>query len=175
MWYDQTGLPWISPSPNIPTLKTSTVYPGQVFLEGTNISEGRGTTKPFEQFGTPWINGRELAQKLNTLALPGVKFREISFTPSFSKFTNKLCSGAQLHVQDRTLFQPFITTLHIIKTIRDMCPYQFQFHEKYFDKILGSTSIREAIEKGDPVAEIIREYTSQLDGFAKRRQKYLLY
>ena len=175
MWYDQTGLPWIFPSPNIPTLKTATVYPGQVFLEGTNISEGRGTTKPFEQFGTPWINGRELAQKLNALALPGVKFREAWFLPNFSKFKDKLCNGAQLHVQDRTLFQPFITTLHIIKTIRDMCSYQFQFHKEYFDKIVGSTSIREAIEMGDPVDDIIREYTLQLEGFANLRQGSLLY
>jgi len=175
MWYDQTGLPWIFPSPNIPALQTATVYPGQVFLEGTNISEGRGTKKPFEQFGAPWTDGQELTRNLNELTLPGVKFRETCFLPNFSKFRGEMCNGAQLHVLDRTLFQPFITTLHIIKTIREMCPYQFQFHEEYIDKIVGSTSIREAIERGDSVDDIIREYTSQLKVFANLRQEYLLY
>jgi len=175
MWYDQTGLPWINPSPNIPTLQTATVYPGQVFLEGTNISEARGTKKPFEQFGAPWINGKELAKKLNTLALPGVRFRETRFSPNFSKFKGKLCSGAQLQVLDRTRFQPFSTTLHIIKTIKETSPHQFKFYQEYFDKIVGSTSIREAIEMGVLVDDIIREYTSQLEVFANLRQEYLLY
>jgi len=86
MWYDQTGLPWVSPSPNMPTLTTATVYPGQVFLEGTNVSEGRGTTKPFELFGAPWIDGYELTKRLNSLLLPGAAFREAWFTPTFSKW-----------------------------------------------------------------------------------------
>lgn len=175
MWFDQTGLPWICPSPNIPTLQTATVYPGQVFLEGTNVSEGRGTKNPFEQFGAPWINGPYLVRKLNALALPGVKFRAVRFSPNFSKFKGKLCSGAQLHILDRTLFQPFITTLHIIQLIKEMYPGKFQFHTGYFDKIVGSASVRQALEKGIPVDKIVREYSAQTKEFSTQRKSYLMY
>lgn len=175
MWYDQTGLPWIFPSPNIPTLQTATVYPGQVFLEGTNISEGRGTAKPFELFGAPWIDGHNLVKILDRLNLVGVKLREAWFTPDFSKWEGKLCGGVQIHIEDRDRYRPFETALHILKTARDDYPTQFQFHEEYFDKIVGSSSIREAIEMGDPVEDIIREYTPQLEVFANLRQEYLLY
>ncbi|UCE42795.1 MAG: DUF1343 domain-containing protein [Candidatus Aminicenantes bacterium] len=175
MWYDHTGLPWIFPSPNIPTLQTAIVYPGQVFLEGTNISEGRGTTKPFEQFGAPWINGHELIQRLNNLALLGVKFRETWFLPNSSKFRGELCNGIQMHVFDRESFQPFQATLHIIKTVREMCPRQFQFHAHYFDKIIGSSVIRQAIEKETEICEIVSTYSPKVEEFAKLRGEYLLY
>lgn len=175
MWYDQTGLPWVYPSPNIPTLQTATVYPGQVFLEGTNISEGRGTTKPFEQFGAPWIKGQDLVRKLNGLTLPGVRFREALFSPHFSKFRGELCSGAQLHILDRAVFQPFITTLHIIRMIKEMYPEKFQFHAEYFDKIIGSSSIRQGIEKGSPVNDVMQENSTQIEAFAIKRKLYLLY
>jgi uncharacterized protein YbbC (DUF1343 family) len=175
MWYDQTGLPWISPSPNIPTLETATVYPGQVFLEGTNISEGRGTTKPFELFGAPWINGFALAKKLNDLALPGIRFRKAWFTPFYSKFNGEICSGTQVHVFDRETFQPFLTTLHIIKAIRDMFPGQFQFHIEYFDKIIGSYAIRQAIGEDREIHEIEKKYSPEVEEFAKLRRSYLLY
>ncbi|HAV42315.1 MAG TPA: DUF1343 domain-containing protein, partial [Acidobacteria bacterium] len=108
-WFDQTGLPWVMPSPNMPTLETAAVYPGQVYLEGTNLSEGRGTTRPFELFGAPWIDGWELSRKLNSLDLPGVIFREAWFTPTFSKYQGERCGGCQLHVIDRESFQPFLT------------------------------------------------------------------
>ena len=134
MWFDDTGLPWIIPSPNMPTLDTATVYPGLVALEGTNLSEGRGTTKPFEFFGAPWIDGFDLAKTLNGLGLPGVRFREAWFTPSFSKFQGELCGGCQVHVTDRAAFRPFATALHIIKTVRDTYPGKFEFHVGYFDQ-----------------------------------------
>ncbi len=175
LWYDQTGLPWVFPSPNIPTLQTATVYPGQVLLEGTNISEGRGTTKPFELFGAPWINGQELTQRLNKLTLPGVKFRESWFSPSFSKFREELCSGAQMHVNDRLTFQPFLTTVNIIKLIREMNARQFQFHKEYFDKIIGSTVIRQAIEREFRIEDIVESYAAQLEEFKDFRKSYLLY
>jgi uncharacterized protein YbbC (DUF1343 family) len=175
MWYDQTGLPWISPSPNIPTLQTATVYPGQVFLEGTNISEGRGTTKPFEQFGAPWISGQDLKQNLNEIDLSGVKFMEVLFTPLYSKFKGKQCSGVQMHVFDRETFQSFLTTLHIIRTVREMYPHQFEFHPEYFDKIVGSSSIRQAIEKDVEIYEIVRNYSPKVEEFGKFKKKYLLY
>src|SRR5437588_737321 len=98
MWLDETGLPWVMPSPNMPTLETATVYPGMCLLEATNISEGRGTTRPFELFGAPWIDARDLARSLNAIGLPGVFFREAFFQPAFNKFAGEICGGAQLHV-----------------------------------------------------------------------------
>ena len=175
MWYDETSLPWVIPSPNMPTIDTATVYPGQVFLEGTNVSEGRGTTKPFELFGAPWIDGFRLKEELNRLNLPGVKFREAWFTPTFSKYKGKLCGGAEIHVVDRSQYKSFDTSLFIIKTIRDIYPENFKFHTEYFDKIMGTSRIREAIEKGAGVMDIIRSYQEELNSFSKRREPYLLY
>lgn len=175
MWYDDTALPWIIPSPNMPALSTATVYPGQVFLEGTNISEGRGTTKPFEFFGAPWIDGYELTEKLNKLHLPGVIFREAWFTPTFSKHKGELCGGAQIHILDRGKYKPFESSLFIIKTIMDTYTNFFKFHGEYFDKIMGTSKIREALKKGIPVKEIIQSFDKELNSFFESRKPYLLY
>jgi len=175
MWFDQTGLPWIIPSPNMPTLDTATVYPGLVMIEGTNMSEGRGTTKPFELFGAPWIDGFDLARTLNGLSLPGVRFREAWFTPSFSKFQGQLCSGCQVHVTDRSAFRPFSTALHIIKTVRDISPGKFEFHADYFDQVMGTASVRKALEAGADVATILANIEPGLAAFAELRKPYLLY
>lgn len=175
MWFDETGLPWVIPSPNMPTLDTATVYPGLVALEGTNLSEGRGTTKPFEFFGAPWIDGFDLAETLNGLGLPGVRFREAWFTPSFSKFAGRLCGGCQLHVTDRAAFRPFAAALHIIKTVRDAYPGEFEFHAAYFDKVMGTASVRAALEAGTPVAAILDGLAPGLEAFAALRKPYLLY
>jgi len=175
MWFDQTGLPWIIPSPNMPTSDTATVYPGQVYLEGTNVSEGRGTAKPFELFGAPWIDGYELAAKLNALGLPGAAFREAWFTPTFSKFQGLLCGGCQVHVTDRSAYRSFAAALHIINTVRDMYPDKFEFHKDYFDKIMGTSKVREAIEAGTPVRAIVEGLGPGLDAFLELRKPYLLY
>ena len=175
MWFDETGLPWIFPSPNMPTLNTAIVYPGQVYVEGTNVSEGRGTTKPFELFGAPWIDGHELTARLNDLTLPGVLFREAWFTPTFSKFQGRLCGGSQIHVTDRAAFRAFETSLHIIKTIREMYPEHFEFHEDYFDKIMGTSRIRKSLEAGTGVATIVDGLEEELSAFAELRKAYLLY
>jgi uncharacterized protein YbbC (DUF1343 family) len=175
MWFDETGLPWVIPSPNMPSPDTATVYPGQVCLEGTNVSEGRGTTKPFEIFGAPWVDGFELARNLNGLGLPGVIFREAWFTPSFSKFVGELCGGAQVHVTDRNSYRPFETALHVVKTIREMYPDKFQFYADYFDKVMGTAKVRTGLEKGKGVAEIVREYDLGLKAFSEARKPYLLY
>jgi uncharacterized protein YbbC (DUF1343 family) len=175
MWFDKTGLPWVIPSPNMPTLETAVVYPGQVFLEGTNVSEGRGTARPFEFFGAPWIDGFELTRKLNGLGLPGVKFREQWFTPTSSKFKGENCGGAQIHVTDRKTFRPLETSLHVIKTIREMYPEKFQFHEKYFDRIMGTSKVRLALEAGKSVPEIVAGFARGLSDFAELRKPYLLY
>lgn len=133
MWFDETGLPWVMPSPNMPTLDTATVYPGMCLLEGTNISEGRGTTRPFELFGAPFIDVENLCRELNALKLPGVFFRENYFQPTFQKFAGDLCGGAQIHVVDRNAFQPFRTGVETIKQIRKMYGEQFQWKQPPYE------------------------------------------
>jgi len=133
MWFDQTGLPWVIPSPNMPTLDTATVYPGMCLLEATNISEGRGTTRPFEMFGASFIDAEKLCSELNSLKLRGVFFRENYFQPTFNKFAGELCGGAQLHVIDRETFQPFLTGVQIIKHIRKIYHEQFQWKQPPYE------------------------------------------
>ena len=174
-WFDETGLPWVYPSPNMPTLDTATVYPGLVYLEGTNVSEGRGTTRPFELLGAPWIDGASLAKSLNALGLPGVVFREAWFTPTFSKFQGTLCGGVQVHVRDRASFRSVATLLHIVKALRETYPAEFRFHPDYFDKVMGGSGVREALERGTSVAEILAGMESGLEAFRTLRKAYLLY
>jgi uncharacterized protein YbbC (DUF1343 family) len=133
MWFDQTGLPWVMPSPNMPTLDTATVYPGMCLFEGTNISEGRGTTRPFEIFGAPFIDAEKLCTVLNNQKLPGVFFRENYFQPTFQKFAGQLCGGAQIHVIDRECFQPFQTGLEIIRKIRAFYRDQFAWKQPPYE------------------------------------------
>jgi uncharacterized protein YbbC (DUF1343 family) len=146
MWFDETGLPWVMPSPNMPTLETATVYPGMCLLEGTNISEGRGTTRPFEVFGAPFIDGEALTRELNQLQLPGVHFRANWFQPTFQKFAGEICGGAQLHVTNRDRFLPYRTGVEIIRTIRRMNhdsflwkqpPYEYEYKRLPIEVLLG--------------------------------------
>ncbi len=175
LWFDETSLPWVLPSPNIPSLDTATVYPGQVFLEGTNLSEGRGTTKPFELFGAPWIDGYELSRRLNALNLTGVRFREAWFTPTFSKYQEELCGGAQIHVTDRSVYKPLECFLHIIETVMEMYPGKFDFHDEYFDKIMGNESVRRTLQDKGDVRETLIQFEKDLDAFVSLRSPYLLY
>lgn len=133
MWFDDTGLPWVMPSPNIPTLDTATVYPGMCLLEGTNISEGRGTTRPFEIFGAPFLDAEVLCCELNQLHLPGASFRENHFQPTFHKFSGEICAGAQLHVTSRSDFAPFRTGVEIIKRIRALSGDHFRWKEPPYE------------------------------------------
>ncbi len=174
-WFDETSLPWVLPSPNLPTLDSATVYPGQVILEGTNLSEGRGTTKPFEMFGAPWIDGFVLAKNLNELNLPGVKFREVYFTPTFSKFSGQQCGGCQLHVTERAAYQSVATTLAILCEIKKLYGDKLELHASYFDHVLGTSSVREALERGESAEKIVQGFEPGLDEFAKLRSPYLLY
>jgi len=174
-WFDETSLPWVMPSPNLPTLDSAKVYPGQVMLEGTDLSEGRGTTRPFEIFGAPWIDGFTLAKALNALKLPGVKFREIWFTPTFSKFSGQLCGGCQLHVTDRNAFRSVATTLNILAVVKQLYGDKLEFHAAYFDKVMGTSGVREALERGVPVEKIVAGFQPGLDDFAKLREPFLLY
>lgn len=155
MWFDQTDLRWVMPSPNMPTLETATVYPGMCLLEATNISEGRGTTRPFEMFGAPFIDAEKLCRVLNQLALPGVFFRENYFQPTFQKFAGQLCAGGQLHVIDREKFQPFRVAVDIITQIRRIYPEQFQWNQPPYEYETQKLPIE--ILLGGPVKQFFQD------------------
>ncbi|WP_226643666.1 exo-beta-N-acetylmuramidase NamZ domain-containing protein [Mesobacillus subterraneus] len=181
MNYDETPLEFVMPSPNMPTLDTAFVYPGAALIEGTNVSEGRGTTKPFELIGAPFINSDDLSAELNSLNLPGVKFRAASFTPTFSKHAGQLSHGIQIHITDHESFEPIVTGLHIVKTIHDLYPEDFKFRAEdskgisFFDLLTGNGWIREEIEAGTSVEEIQAMWQDELKEFKQVREKYLLY
>lgn len=181
MYYDDTPLEWVLPSPNMPTLDTALAYPGAALIEGTNVSEGRGTTKPFELIGAPFINATELASELNELKLPGVDFRAASFTPSFSKHAGELTHGVQIHVTDKEAFKPVKTGLSLVKTIHDLYPEDFEFRAEnsagvsFFDLLVGNGWIREGIENGDSVKKMEKQWEDDLKDFKEVREDYLLY
>ncbi|WP_424236854.1 exo-beta-N-acetylmuramidase NamZ family protein [Bhargavaea ginsengi] len=173
-YFDETGLPFVLPSPNMPTLDTALAYPGTALIEGTNVSEGRGTTKPFELIGAPFINSTELAAELNALELPGVSFRAASFTPMFSKHAGALSHGIQVHITDRDDYKPVETGLHIVKTIHDLYPEDVTL-TSFFDNLIGNGWIREGIENGMSVEEMKAEWEEELKAFKDVRKQYLLY
>ncbi|MGE6377122.1 exo-beta-N-acetylmuramidase NamZ family protein [Peribacillus muralis] len=176
MDYDATGLPFVLPSPNMPAVSTAFAYPATGLIEGTNVSEGRGTTKPFELIGAPYINGDVLAGKLNALRLPGVQFRAASFTPMFSKHAGQLSHGVEIYVTDRRKFTAVQIGLHIIKTIHDLYPDDFEFLQaNNFNLLIGNGWVKEKIEDGSSVNEIMKEYEGDLASFKKVRKHYLLY
>ncbi|WP_237648638.1 exo-beta-N-acetylmuramidase NamZ domain-containing protein [Sediminibacillus terrae] len=180
-YYDETPLEFVLPSPNMPTFDTALVYPGAALIEGTNVSEGRGTTKPFQLIGAPFINSTELAAALNDLELQGVTFRAASFTPSFSKHSGELSNGVEIHVMDRDKFKPVEAGLHLVKTIHDMYPDDFAFRAEnsngvsFFDNLIGNGWIREGIESGRSVDEMKAEWQDELDAFKEVREQYLIY
>ncbi|MCZ7540949.1 MAG: DUF1343 domain-containing protein [Anaerolineae bacterium] len=182
MWFDQTGLPFVPPSPNLPTLQSLTLYPGTCLVEGTNLSEGRGTTRPFEYIGAPWIDAEDLAQRLNDLALPGVRFRPVYFVPAFSKHRDQPCQGVHLYVQDREQFQPITVTLHLLACIRSAYPDHFAWHEPWtcgghypIDLLSGGSAVREHLDSGRPVAELVDGWAGALRAFCDCRARVLLY
>ena len=184
MFYEDTRLPWVMPSPNIPTIDTAVVYPGSVMFEGTNISEGRGTTRPFEIIGAAYVEPDELIEELRKENLPGVIFRPLHFQPTFHKFAGELCGGIQIHVVDRNAFKPVITGVAIIRAIRRLYPdgfewkqppYEYVYDKLPFDVINGSSRLREQIEPGRPVAEIEESWREGLNDFDERRAPYILY
>lgn len=180
-YYDETPLHWVLPSPNMPTLDTALVYPGAALIEGTNVSEGRGTTKPFELIGAPFIDGEELAQKLNELKLPGVLFRSAYFTPSTSKFAGQLAGGIQIHITNRDRYQSVPTGIAIVKTIHDLYPDKFAFRAEdkngvsYFDNLIGNGWVRKEINDGTSLQDIVKQWKKDLKQFEKTRKQYLLY
>ncbi len=183
-WYDDTDAPWVLPSPNIPTPQSTIVFPGTVHLEGTQMSEGRGTTRPFELVGAPYIQPDAYAAELERLNLPGVLFRACGFMPTFQKHGGKACGGVQIHVTDRELFEPVQTGVAIVKTAFDMYPsdfrwkeppYEYEYTRNPFDVIAGTTKLREQIERGDSIAAIVKSWEPGVAEFRKVRDKYLLY
>jgi len=184
MHFDETGLPWIMPSPNIPTLETAVVYPGTVLFEGTNISEGRGTTRPFELIGAPWVDAEALAQTLATYDLPGVHFRPVVFEPTFQKHAKQACGGCQIHVLDRAEFLAVESAIAVLVEMRAQKPGKFEWrpppyeyeHEKLpFDILAGSSELRQQIEAGLPVRTIYYSWVQEHERFNKTRAPFLLY
>jgi uncharacterized protein YbbC (DUF1343 family) len=181
---DETGLPWVMPSPNLPTLEGALVYPGQVLLEGTNLSEGRGTTRPFEIFGAPFLEPRRLLRELRDYALPGVIFREVGFEPTFHKWQGELCRGFQLHVTDRRSFKPYFTTLALLAVSRRLYPdrfawrpppYEYETERWPIDLLTGDAAIREGLDAGRPLAELEAAWQVDLNDYLTASSDFRLY
>jgi uncharacterized protein YbbC (DUF1343 family) len=183
-WHDDTDAPWVLPSPNMPTLDSATVFPGTVHFEGTQVSEGRGTTKPFELIGAPYIDPDDYADALNALNLPGVYFRSCAFQPTFQKHAGVTCGGVQIHVIDRAAFEPVFTGVAMVKLIHDMYPnefrwklppYEYVYDKNPFDVISGTNKIREAFEQGVELDAIAETWKRPLLEFKQLRESFLIY
>ena len=183
-YWDETGLPWVLPSPNIPTLDTAVVYPGTVLLEGTNVSEGRGTNRPFELVGAPWVVPDRYAADLNARGLPGVRFRPVLFEPTFHKHVRTPCGGCQIHVVDRRSFRPVATGVAIIDAFRRADPVRFAWGDPPYeyepvkppiDILYGSAALRQRLEAGEAADEIVRGWSDELQPFLALRERFLLY
>lgn len=181
MWFDETGLPWVQPSPNLPTLDTATVFPGTCFFEGVNASEGRGTTRPFELLGAPWVNPRLWADRLNGLELPGVRFRQCFFTPTFWRFKDEQCSGVQPHVTSRDTHKPVETGVHLLSSLIMLHPDTFTFNppsydpRMHFDLLAGSDRLRAALTERLPVEEIVSGWTREVEAYKRKAEQFKLY
>jgi uncharacterized protein YbbC (DUF1343 family) len=184
LWHDETDAPWVMPSPNIPTVDSATVFPGTVHFEGTQLSEGRGTTRPFELVGAPYVNPEKFAQRLNDLSLKGVFFRSCIFRPTFQKHAGVSCGGVQIHVTNRSEFEPVFAGLAMVKAAYDLYPadfrwkeppYEYVYDRNPFDVIAGTSSIRQAFEQGSSLEDIRASWQTDLEEFIQIRERYLLY
>lgn len=172
-WYDDTGLPWINPSPNLRSLTATTLYPGVAMIEGTNISVGRGTATPFELLGAPWINARKLSAALTGLGIPGVRFAPVSFTPTDSRFKNRLCNGVKIMLVDRRALDTAYLGISLISELRKLYPKEFRIDATL--GMVGSRRVIEAVRNGKDPFEIAREWQGPLERFLAMRARYLLY
>jgi uncharacterized protein YbbC (DUF1343 family) len=184
MYADDTAVPWVMPSPNMPTVDSAIVFPGTVLFEGTMLSEGRGTTRPFELVGAPWIDGERFAAGMNALELPGVFFRPAGFEPTFQKHAKQGCGGCQIHVTDRSAFKPVLTGAALLSMFYRLDPQRFAWrqppyeyeHEKLpIDILAGSEQLRLQVERGAPVNEIAASWRADEDAFERIRRPFLLY
>jgi uncharacterized protein YbbC (DUF1343 family) len=184
MYYEDTGLPWVMPSPNMPTRDTALVYPGMCLVEGTELSEGRGTTRPFELSGAPFIDGAALAEFLDRLGLPGVAFRPLTFLPTFHKHAAEPCGGVQIHVLDRERFRPYRTGVAFLYGVRTLWPDEFLWRTRAYefvsevpaiDLLAGSGALRRGLEAGADLPELIATWAEDEAAFADERRPWLLY
>ena len=184
MYLDQVGLPFVMPSPNIPTLDSAVVYPGTVLFEGTNASEGRGTTRPFELVGAPWVDAEALAQRMNARRLPGVHFRPAVFEPTFQKHAKTTCGGCQIHVLDRAVFKPVLVGVALIDAIKAAGPasfawrrppYEYEHDKEPIDILAGSPALRTAIDAGARAEDLVPEWERDARPFEKVRADFLIY
>jgi uncharacterized protein YbbC (DUF1343 family) len=184
MYYDETGLPWVMPSPNMPTLDTAVVYPGAVLFEGTQLSEGRGTTRPFELLGAPWIDAERLAADMDEVGLPGARFRPAVFEPTFQKHARITCGGCQTHVVDRGRFLPVLTGVALLSRFHNadpgrfawrQPPYEYEHEKMPIDILAGQASLRRQIDAGVDPFTIAEGWTAAVAEFARARERYLLY
>lgn len=174
-WWDETGLTFVPPSPNIRTLDAAIAFPGICLIEGTNLSEGRGTEKPFLQFGAPWVNGAELAQQLSALKLSGLSFRPIQFKPTSSKCQDLNCHGCEVIITDRDAFQPFWAGVKIVETLFQSYPKDFKFLARHFDLLCGTDAVRLAIEQHKDLADLHRQWQTDCQEFGTLSKPVLLY
>ena len=183
-YFEATGLPWVLPSPNLPTLESAVVYPGQVLLEGTILSEGRGTTRPFELFGAPFLEADRIKARLAEIPLPGMILREAFFEPTFHKWAGELCQGFQLHVTDRRSFKPYFTTLALLGVILELYPHDFTWRQPPYeyeterlpiDLLTGDKAIREGLDQGTPVPDLEAGWQQELEEFLEVRREFLIY
>lgn len=180
MWLDETGVPWIPPSPNMPTVDAALLYPGTCFMEGTSMSEGRGTTKPFEWIGAPWIDAYKAVDLLNEVQLPGVTFRAVHFTPTFQKHKDALCSGIQAHITNRDELQPVRVGLHILSAMFGLSKGRWQWTKgksgRYFiDLLAGTDDLRKGIDAGREPDDIWLSWQRENTTYMKQRESILLY
>lgn len=175
LWFDQTGLQWISPSPGIATLDTATVFPGTCLLEGTNLSFGQGTVKPFELVGAPWLKADALAGRLNELALPGAIFRPQVFVPHSGRYASQTCQGLQVHVTEREQFRPLEAALCLVASAIALHPQGFAWRSEHFDRLAGSGRLRQALVKGDSIESITSSWREGVEAFKRARRTCLLY
>jgi len=182
LWYDQTDLPWIAPSPNMPDLQTAMVYPGMCFLEGTNLSEGRGTDQPFLIFGAPWIKADELLEKMEALNLAGISFEVVSYTPEsmpgkalHPKYEGQHCHGLRLIITDRDQFKPIQTTVWILAQIKQLYPQHFQWYQRRIDLLTGNAELRQTLDAQDPVPALLERWSQEAQTFAAQSKPYYLY
>jgi uncharacterized protein YbbC (DUF1343 family) len=184
MYHDETGLPWVIPSPNLPTLDSAIVYPGAVLFEGTRLSEGRGTTRPFELIGAPWIDGERLSDAMNARGLAGVHFRPAFFEPTFQKHAKTTCGGCQIHVLDRRAFRPVQAAVELIAEFKRQDParfpwreppYEYEHDKQPIDILYGSDRLRVAIDRGDDLGPLVASWHPEEEAFQRTRERYLLY
>ena len=175
MWFDQTGLPWINPSPNIRSLGAAALYPGTVLVEGTNLSEGRGTDAPFETLRAPSLPGDASADRLNSLSLAGVRFEATSFTPTTSKFAGVACEGVSIRLTDRSAIDPCAIGVAVVASARAQAPRDFAFIIEHFDRLSGTDALRGAITNGATPQDIVQSWQPELSNLRPDRAPYLLY